>query len=97
MSRIIIDESRCKGCGLCTSVCPYELVRISDRFSEKGYRPAEFVDDDRQCIACAHCAMMCPDVAITVYRLSIQRTSKQSREAILSALEPESTRKVHEP
>jgi 2-oxoglutarate ferredoxin oxidoreductase subunit delta len=68
MSRIIIDEDRCKGCALCTLVCPFELVQISKRFSAKGYRPATLVDPDGQCIGCANCAMMCPDTAIVVYR-----------------------------
>jgi 2-oxoglutarate ferredoxin oxidoreductase subunit delta len=43
MSRIVIDESRCKGCGLCTTACPFDLIRIADRFNAKGYRPAEYV------------------------------------------------------
>jgi 2-oxoglutarate ferredoxin oxidoreductase subunit delta len=68
MSRIVIDEDRCKGCGLCTLVCPSDLVRISDRFNAKGYRPAELVDPDDACTGCANCATMCPDVAIVVYR-----------------------------
>ena len=78
MSRIVIDEEQCKGCGLCTLVCPYDLVRISSHFNEKGYRPAELVDTEGECIACASCATMCPDVAITVYRLSKQQRSGQA-------------------
>lgn len=68
MSRIVIDQNRCKGCGLCTLACPYDLVCIADQFNAKGYRPAEQVDPEGQCIGCASCATMCPDVAITVYR-----------------------------
>ena len=68
MSRIVIDQDRCKGCGLCTIACPHELVQIADRFNAKGYRPAAFVDPDGQCTGCANCASMCPDVAIIVYR-----------------------------
>ena len=79
MSRIIIDENRCKGCGLCTLVCPHDLVRMSSHFNEKGYRPAEFVDTEGQCIACSSCATMCPDVAITVYRLHKRRPSGHTK------------------
>ena len=68
MSRAVIDEDRCKGCALCTLVCPYDLVHIADRFNAKGYRPSEFVDPQGRCIGCANCAVMCPDVAIVVYR-----------------------------
>ncbi|MBU0491683.1 MAG: 4Fe-4S binding protein [Chloroflexi bacterium] len=68
MSHIEIDENRCKGCELCTTVCPYDLVSMANRFSAKGYRPASLVDPDAKCTGCASCARICPDVAITVYR-----------------------------
>ena len=68
MSRIIIDVDRCKGCGLCTVPCPYDLVQISEHFNAKGYRPAAFIDPEGQCIGCVNCAVMCPDAAIVVYR-----------------------------
>ena len=77
MSRIVIDEDQCKGCRLCTWVCPYDLVSISDRFNAKGYRSAELVDPDGRCTGCANCATMCPDVAITVYRTSRRRVVSQ--------------------
>jgi 2-oxoglutarate ferredoxin oxidoreductase subunit delta len=68
MSTIVIDEEKCKGCQLCTMVCPKDLVKMADRFNPKGYHPSELVDPERECTGCAMCAMMCPDVAITVYR-----------------------------
>lgn len=68
MSRIVIDEGRCKGCALCTHACPQNLVQIAEHFNDKGYQPAEFVDPEGLCTACANCATMCPDLAITVYR-----------------------------
>jgi len=68
MARIEIDEDRCKGCELCTTVCPKDLVHMADHFSAKGYRPSQFVDPDGECIGCAFCAMICPDVCIVVYR-----------------------------
>ena len=68
MSRIVIDEGRCKGCALCTHVCPHNLVHIAAHFNSKGYLPAEFIDPEGLCTACTNCATMCPDLAITVYR-----------------------------
>ncbi len=65
MAKITISEDTCKGCGLCTTVCPKKIVRISDRINKKGYHPAE-CSDESQCIGCAFCARMCPDCAITV-------------------------------
>jgi len=66
MPRVIIDESRCKGCGLCVSVCPKKIIMLSgDRLNEKGFNPAEVLEQDK-CIGCAFCATMCPDVVISI-------------------------------
>jgi 2-oxoglutarate ferredoxin oxidoreductase subunit delta len=72
--RIEIDEERCKGCGLCITVCPKKQIEISDDLNTKGYYPAKFMEADKQeqdptkCTGCALCAVTCPDVAIEVYR-----------------------------
>ena len=69
MSYIVIDEDRCKGCELCTTVCPQgDLVQMSEGFNVKGYRPSVFRDPEDKCTGCALCATMCPDVVISVYR-----------------------------
>ena len=61
-----INFERCKGCGLCTTVCPKNIVAIQkEKRNAKGYLTAVCIDDDA-CIGCAMCAMMCPDCAITV-------------------------------
>ncbi len=68
--RIIVDEDLCKGCGLCTEVCPQHVLVIAlDRFTAKGYHPVELADPDGECTGCMICAQMCPDAAITVYRM----------------------------
>ncbi len=65
---ITIDENLCKGCELCTSVCPKDLIQMAKHFSARGYRPAILADPNGQCTGCLLCATICPDVAITVYR-----------------------------
>ena len=76
MSYIVIDEERCKGCELCTTVCPKgNLVQMSPRFNAKGYRPSTFVDPEGGCTGCTLCALMCPDMVITVYRTVKKRRS----------------------
>lgn len=65
---IKIDEMRCKGCELCTTVCPKNLIHMATYFSSRGYRPAMLIDPDEACTGCLLCATICPDVAITVYR-----------------------------
>jgi 2-oxoglutarate ferredoxin oxidoreductase subunit delta len=67
--RIVVNEDLCKGCGLCTTVCPKDLIHMAmDRFTSKGYHPAELVDPGGECTGCAICSVICPDAAITVYR-----------------------------
>ncbi len=65
---IEVDEAKCKGCALCTTVCPYEVLRLADHFNARGYRPVRQVDPDEQCTGCMLCAMICPDAVITVFR-----------------------------
>jgi 2-oxoglutarate ferredoxin oxidoreductase subunit delta len=68
--RIEVDESLCKGCELCTPVCPKDLIHLaSDRLTSKGYHPAVLIDPEKECTGCAICSIICPDVAITVYRM----------------------------
>ncbi len=61
----IIDKERCKGCGLCITVCPKKVLEISDQVNIKGYFPA-YQAQAENCICCSVCCMMCPDVAITI-------------------------------
>ena len=81
MARVTIDDFFCKGCGLCTDVCPVGILELdpdvilvvpmgndeADVITAKGYHPAHCTDEDK-CTGCATCATMCPDVAITVER-----------------------------
>lgn len=67
---IKIDRESCKGCYLCISVCPNEIITVSEKLNQQGYYPAETKlnnKDDRVCVACAMCATICPDIAIEVY------------------------------
>ena len=64
--RIIIDTERCKGCSLCISYCPVNILALDEtKTNLKGYTPMITTDPDK-CIACAFCAIMCPDSVITV-------------------------------
>ncbi len=68
--RVTFSEDRCKGCELCTTVCPVDIVVLdTSRINSKGYHPATVTDMDR-CIACGSCALICPDVVITVERVA---------------------------
>ena len=68
MARISVDDSFCKGCGLCVDACPVHIIELDENtITAKGYHPATLIDEER-CTGCMSCALMCPDVAITVER-----------------------------
>jgi 2-oxoglutarate ferredoxin oxidoreductase subunit delta len=60
-----IDSNRCKGCGLCVTVCPKTVLELANELNAKGYYPA-YQARPEDCIYCATCCRMCPDVAITI-------------------------------
>ena len=67
--RVNFDENKCKGCELCTTVCPVKIVTMDkERINVKGYHPATVKEMDK-CTACGSCAKICPDVVIRVERL----------------------------
>ena len=67
--RVKFDENKCKGCELCTTVCPVKIVTLdTERINVKGYHPAT-VKEMEKCTGCSSCAKICPDVVITVERI----------------------------
>lgn len=67
MAKLVINEERCKGCGLCITVCPKKILALADKINSKGVYPA-CIKDEEQCVGCAICARICPDVVIEVYK-----------------------------
>ena len=65
--QVRFDGDICKGCELCRSVCPKELIVMSHEINNKGYSPAS-ITDQASCIGCRSCALICPDGAISIYK-----------------------------
>jgi len=61
--QVVITEERCKGCGLCTTFCPADVLELSSAFNAKGYHPPEVVAPEK-CTGCTLCGLYCPDFAI---------------------------------
>lgn len=81
--RIVINQERCKGCGLCIWACPPGVIEISEHHNALGYRPAYLHDPKSLCTGCGLCAVMCPDAVITVYRtVPVKRTQQVLAEAL---------------
>lgn len=65
MSRVKILTEFCKGCELCVSVCPREVLRMSDELNRLGVRTAA-ARAGTECVGCLNCVLICPDAAVEV-------------------------------
>ena len=64
---IEVNDLYCKGCELCISACPQQVLSIDmDNFTSKGYHPVKLYQEG--CTGCGICAIMCPEAALTVIR-----------------------------
>ena len=62
---IEINEEFCKGCSICISFCPLQVLALSDKINKKGYYPPVAADEEK-CIGCRLCELVCPEFAIIV-------------------------------
>lgn len=67
-----VDEKRCKGCGICLSMCPQRVFTPDERGRVRVSRP-------ERCTGCNICDNLCPDLAITVHPVKEGREGGQSR------------------
>lgn len=63
---IIIEESFCKGCGLCELFCSKKSISMG-KIGPGGF-PIAHISDPETCNGCGICGLMCPDMAIEVYK-----------------------------
>ena len=64
--QVVINRERCKGCELCRSFCPKQLIEMDTQVNAKGYCPAKMTRNEA-CVGCASCALVCPDCAIEIF------------------------------
>lgn len=68
LGAIVINQERCKGCGLCIEACPKSIISFTGKsVNAHGYPYVSATNMDN-CIGCASCGIICPDGCITVYR-----------------------------
>jgi len=70
----IIDEAKCKKCGICVSKCPYGAIR-----QEPG-KPANIIT--ASCHGCGTCVAECPQHAITQMHFTDAQIMAQVRAAL---------------
>jgi heterodisulfide reductase subunit A len=70
----VVDEAKCKQCGICVSKCPYGAIR-----QEKG-KPATIIT--ASCHGCGTCVAECPHHAITQMHFTDAQIMAQIRAAL---------------
>lgn len=75
-----VDESRCKACDICVSVCPAGVLAMRLEPTSTLGAMIEVVASE-SCIGCNDCELHCPDFAIYVADKSEHKFAKLSDEA----------------
>ena len=62
LEELVINSEWCKGCGICISFCPKNVLQLS---------PADkaIVAQPEDCICCKLCEIRCPDLAIELFEV----------------------------
>jgi NAD-dependent dihydropyrimidine dehydrogenase PreA subunit len=55
---LVLDESKCTGCGRCQEVCPHTVFNLKNGKAS--------IVDRNSCMECGACSRNCPSEAITV-------------------------------
>jgi len=55
-----VDKDRCRGCGRCVEICPFDAVRLVP--NERGFYTAEVLRYN--CVGCGGCVGRCPVTAL---------------------------------
>ncbi len=75
-----VDESRCKACDICVSVCPAGVLAMRLEPTSTLGAMVEIVAPE-SCIGCNDCELNCPDFAIYVADKSEYKFAKLTDEA----------------
>ena len=91
-SKMKIDATKCKSCGLCAKSCPYGAIIHQERPCKKACPVgAIFYDeagvcmiDENKCIHCGHCIHNCPFGAIgsKIYAVDVIRAIRSGKRVI---------------
>ena len=79
---VLVDESRCTGCGICAQVCPVEAITVTRVVSI----------DSEQCIVCGVCASQCLEEALSIEELVDIPSASKSFASSSSHISPPSFR-----
>jgi len=76
--KITILEEWCKGCTICSDVCPTDVLKMEANGTRWQGSIAVVIDADA-CIACMLCELQCPDFSILIEKG--EKKKKKSKKA----------------
>jgi heterodisulfide reductase subunit A len=80
----VVDETKCKGCGLCVEVCPYNAIGLEDRktkLESMEFNARKAVINPASCKGCGSCAATCPVGAISPLHFTTEQIDAMIDEA----------------
>jgi nitroreductase/NAD-dependent dihydropyrimidine dehydrogenase PreA subunit len=81
MPELFVNPKTCTRCGMCRTVCPVGVIRLS------GSNPPRYAGDGvKRCLVCGHCQAVCPTGAITV---EDPRLDPATYEPVVAEIKPE--------
>jgi len=84
MSLIEVNQNTCHKDGICSAVCPANLINFS-----KGSFPTPVADIDELCIRCGHCVSACPSGSLMHAEIPLEQCPPVSKELLLTAEQAE--------
>ncbi|MBD3203838.1 4Fe-4S dicluster domain-containing protein [Candidatus Woesearchaeota archaeon] len=57
-AQIKFNRNLCNGCGICTQVCPHQIIKLKDKKT--------VIENKNKCMECGACSRNCPKKAIEV-------------------------------
>ncbi len=79
MTRLIVDEIRCKKDAICVNECPMAIIRLNDG---KGF-PELMPGGDRVCLRCGHCVAVCPHGALSHSEIPIEACPEIEKDLVI--------------
>jgi heterodisulfide reductase subunit A len=82
----MVDEEKCKGCGICVEVCPFKAIELQPEeliLEKVKFETRKAYINPITCKGCGSCAVACPVGAITPRHFSKKQIEASLEEAVI--------------